>query len=94
MSQVIGNSVKLYTCVQEQEQLVCLQVPLKDNFRGGLQGPDFIISFSASFQRQEEIFVLPQERYSMLGCVLGSMLRQRREERTLNEILGNAQSVS
>lgn len=67
-----------------------LAVPLKDNFQRALQGLDFIISFSASFQRQEEVLVLPQERYSMLG----SMLWQRREERTLNEILGNAQSVS
>lgn len=72
------------------EQLMCLQVPLKDEFQGGLQGLDFIFSFSASFRKQEEILILLQERCSMLG----SMLQQRCEERILNEILGNAQSVS
>lgn len=33
---------------------MCWQVPLKDDFQGGLQGLDFIISFSASFQWWEE----------------------------------------
>lgn len=77
----------LHMCAQEQ--LMCWQVPLKDNFQGGLQGLDFVISFSASFQRWEEVLILPQERYSMPG----SMLWQRHEARILNEIFGNAQSV-
>lgn len=73
----------LHMCAQEQ--LMCWQVPLKDNFQRGLQGLDFIISFSASFQRWEEVLILSQERYSMPG----SMLWQRHEARILNEIFGN-----
>lgn len=65
--------------VYSQEQLMCLQVPLKDNFQGGLQGLDFIISFSASFQRQEEVLILLRERYSMRYSMVGSMLWQRHE---------------
>lgn len=42
-------------------------MPLEGDSQGFLQGLDFIISLDGSFQRQEEVLVLPQEGWGTFG---------------------------